>query len=432
MSINTLAAISFDRFLAISKPLQAAKNMTKKKAFMMIVVVWIWSLVWSVPPIFGWGAYIPEGFQTSCTFDYLTTTPHMRSYIFCLYICGFVAPLFIIISCYILIIRAIQKHEKEMLKMAKKMKVDDIKANQEKQKTDVKIAKIAMTIVCLYLLSWCPYATIALIGQFGPAEWVTPLVSELPVMLAKAAAMHNPIVYALSHPKFREALYVKAPWLFCCCDAPPSSRSPAVSNAGRQKKVSRTVSADSDVVGGQCSDMSSCVSHLSDSAYGASVEMRKFRHRDSSFSEKRGYHESEFGSPSAGYDNPIVRDLVQALVGVASAQNRGPSVIQPVYLPSGVPIPDQPSTQQGDRQGVYVVDNGKQIDISSYLVQLAAAGGISCATSASQKPQNKDEEEKGTEKKNNSDVPTKEANDKENKESTKDEGKAVAADDPNV
>ncbi|KAK3090771.1 hypothetical protein FSP39_014497 [Pinctada imbricata] len=97
MSINTLAAISFDRFLAISRPLQAARNMTKRKAFMMIVCVWIWSLAWAIPPIFGWGAYIPEGFQTSCTFDYLTTTPDMRSYIFCLYICGFVCPLLIIL-----------------------------------------------------------------------------------------------------------------------------------------------------------------------------------------------------------------------------------------------------------------------------------------------------------------------------------------------
>ncbi len=31
----------------------------------MIVAAWIMCLAWSVPPFFGWGAYIPEGLQVS-------------------------------------------------------------------------------------------------------------------------------------------------------------------------------------------------------------------------------------------------------------------------------------------------------------------------------------------------------------------------------
>jgi hypothetical protein len=53
------------------------------------------------------------------------------------------------------------------------MKMEDIRANQEKTKAEIKIAKIAMMIVCLFVLSWGPYATVALIGQFG-AWWLTP------------------------------------------------------------------------------------------------------------------------------------------------------------------------------------------------------------------------------------------------------------------
>ena len=33
----------------------------------------------------------------------------------------------------------------------------------------------------------------------------------------QASAMHNPIIYALSHPRFREVLNTRFPWLLCCC-----------------------------------------------------------------------------------------------------------------------------------------------------------------------------------------------------------------------
>ncbi|KAL8565508.1 hypothetical protein ACOMHN_049484 [Nucella lapillus] len=79
------------------------------------------SIARSVPPLFGWVAYTPEGFQTSCTFDYLTRNDYFRSYILCLYIFGFAVPLAIILFCYYFIFRAVARHEKDMAKMAKKL-----------------------------------------------------------------------------------------------------------------------------------------------------------------------------------------------------------------------------------------------------------------------------------------------------------------------
>ncbi|XP_035827770.1 rhodopsin-like [Aplysia californica] len=112
MSINTLAVIAFDRYSVIARPIKASRTLSYRKAFMMLVFVWCWSTTWTIPPLFGWGAYIPEGFQTSCTFDYLTKNEYFRSYILCLYICGFAFPLLIIFYCYFHIYRAVALHEK--------------------------------------------------------------------------------------------------------------------------------------------------------------------------------------------------------------------------------------------------------------------------------------------------------------------------------
>lgn len=112
----------------------------------------------------------------------------------CLYICGFAMPLGIIMFCYFFIYRAVAKHEKEMGKMAKKLNAE-IRQGAAAQGSEIKTAKIAMTIITTYLISWLPYATIALIAQFGPAEYVTPYLSELPVMFAKVRNTLNYVTH---------------------------------------------------------------------------------------------------------------------------------------------------------------------------------------------------------------------------------------------
>lgn len=59
--------------------------------------------------------------------------------------------------------------------------------------------QVAATSIGAYLLSWVPYATIAALGLMKPHSeaWVTPLMSEIPVMFAKASAAWNPLIYAL-------------------------------------------------------------------------------------------------------------------------------------------------------------------------------------------------------------------------------------------
>jgi hypothetical protein len=59
--------------------------------------------------------------------------------------------------------------------------------------------------------------------------------------------MHNPIIYALSHPRFREVLNQKFPWLLCCCNYKEKE---AESMPDTKTKMSRMDSCNSNVVGG--------------------------------------------------------------------------------------------------------------------------------------------------------------------------------------
>ena len=65
-------------------------------------------------------------------------------------------------------------------------------ANQG-ESAEVRIAKVAITNVCLWIFTWTPYATVVMIGCFGNRSLVSPLVSALPAFLAKTASCFNPI-----------------------------------------------------------------------------------------------------------------------------------------------------------------------------------------------------------------------------------------------
>ena len=47
-----------------------------------------------------------------------------------------------------------------------------------------------------------PYAMIVMVACFGNRSLVTPLASQLPSFFAKTASCLNPIVFAISHPKY--------------------------------------------------------------------------------------------------------------------------------------------------------------------------------------------------------------------------------------
>lgn len=53
-SMMTLVAISVDRYLVITKPLQSIRWTSKRRTAQIIVLVWLYSLGWSMAPLFGW------------------------------------------------------------------------------------------------------------------------------------------------------------------------------------------------------------------------------------------------------------------------------------------------------------------------------------------------------------------------------------------
>lgn len=74
-SMITLVAISIDRYIVITKPLQAIRWTSKRRTLISILLVWIYSLAWSAAPLLGWSKCW-QPFCSSClaTHSYLWVT----------------------------------------------------------------------------------------------------------------------------------------------------------------------------------------------------------------------------------------------------------------------------------------------------------------------------------------------------------------------
>lgn len=210
----TNAAIAYDRYKTISSPLDG--KLSKGQAGFFIIITWLWSLPFTILPMLKiWGRYIPEGFLTTCSFDFLTVNDDTKAFVASIFIWAYCIPMCLILLFYSRLFKHVKAHETMLKEQAKRMNVQSLAANKDQtsQSVEIRIAKAAFTIFFLFVCAWTPYAIVALIGAFGERQLLTPLVTMIPAVCAKTVSCLDPWVYAISHPRYRAILEKKVPWL---------------------------------------------------------------------------------------------------------------------------------------------------------------------------------------------------------------------------
>ncbi|CAH8664228.1 hypothetical protein MS3_00004199 [Schistosoma haematobium] len=209
VSLSTIAAVALDRYLVIATPFESVFQTTPRRTLLLMLFLWLWSLIWTIPPLFGFGRYVTEGYQTSCTMDYISTDLNNRLFNIGLFGFGFLCPLFLSLFCYARIILIVRSRGKDFIEMAASSKGTNQKekgANVSSSKSDTFVLKSSAILLGVYLLCWTPYSVVCLMALIGYADYITPLMVELPCLCAKTAAVWDPCIYAFRYPKFRVLL----------------------------------------------------------------------------------------------------------------------------------------------------------------------------------------------------------------------------------
>ncbi|CAH8664756.1 unnamed protein product [Heterobilharzia americana] len=163
VSLSTIAAVAVDRYMVIATPFESVFQTTNRRTIMLMLFLWVWSLIWTIPPLFGFGRYVLEGYQTSCTFDYISTDFSNRLFNIGLFGFGFLCPLFLSIFCYARIVLIVKRRGKDFMEMAARTstKSDNQKAKSAtvaSTKSDNFVLKSAGILLGVYSLCWTPYA----------------------------------------------------------------------------------------------------------------------------------------------------------------------------------------------------------------------------------------------------------------------------------
>ena len=111
--------------------------------------------------------FLKEGFLTTCTFDYMTEDQSTKFFVGSIFFYSYVIPLSLLIFFYSKIIQHVRDHEKALRNQAKKMNVTSLRTNRAENETsmEVRVCKVAIGLATLFLVSWTPYAFVALTGK---------------------------------------------------------------------------------------------------------------------------------------------------------------------------------------------------------------------------------------------------------------------------
>nr|BAD97422.1 P560 red-green cone opsin [Cebus capucinus] len=191
----SLAIISWERWLVVCKPFGNVR-FDAKLAIVGVAFSWIWSAVWTAPPIFGWSRYWPHGLKTSCGPDVFSGSsyPGVQSYMIVLMITCCFLPLGIIVLCYLqvwLAIRAVAKQQKE---------------SESTQKAEKEVTRMVVVMIMAYCVCWGPYTFFACFAAANPGYAFHPLMAALPAYFAKSATIYNPIIYVFMNRQFRNCI----------------------------------------------------------------------------------------------------------------------------------------------------------------------------------------------------------------------------------
>nr|WBO26012.1 short-wavelength sensitive opsin [Hemitaurichthys polylepis] len=195
VSLWSLAVIAFERWLVICKPLG---NFAFKPdhAIACCAFTWVFGLMASLPPLFGWSRYIPEGLQCSCGPDWYTTDNkyNNESYVMFLFCFCFAVPFTTIVFCYSQLLIT--------LKMAAKAQAESAST----QKAEREVTRMVVVMVLGFLVCWMPYASFALWVVNNRGQSFDLRMATIPSCLSKASTVYNPVIYILLNKQFRSCM----------------------------------------------------------------------------------------------------------------------------------------------------------------------------------------------------------------------------------
>jgi len=193
-SINILSCMSLYRWIVLHADEFYMFNDKRRVTILMRLFSLTISLVLALPPLFGWGHFMPEENGMSCAPSW--KSPEDSGYNIFLFTIGFFAPVFLILFTSVSILTTIHK-AKSLTQM------DEIQ--RKIMKKQAKVFYLVGLLILSFIFCWAPYAILSILGILGLSQSVPLYVTVLPLQFAKSAILWNPILLIFKNKTFYAA-----------------------------------------------------------------------------------------------------------------------------------------------------------------------------------------------------------------------------------
>uniref|UniRef100_A0A3B3QJ03 Chemerin chemokine-like receptor 1 n=1 Tax=Paramormyrops kingsleyae TaxID=1676925 RepID=A0A3B3QJ03_9TELE len=181
-SISLLVIISIDRCVSVVFPVWAQNKRTVKKASLVIILVWIISIALSSPSAI-FRKTIQYGESIKCYNNYELHSNHL-AVVLSRFVCGFLLPFLIIISCYSVII---------------------CKLRSSRMTKSSKPFKVMSALIGAFFICWLPYHIVLLMetNEDNQQSEIFQICTKVFPVLANANSVLNPLLYAFMGRDFK-------------------------------------------------------------------------------------------------------------------------------------------------------------------------------------------------------------------------------------
>ena len=199
-SILTLLAVSVDRYKSLSDPLNRFRRhrfMTRKRALIISILIWLYSFLFALLPIMGWRLYDEFVYEGVCYFPFTKVYTTLSSVV------NFILPLLITCGIYIKIYLIARAQQGSFVgETSRKLRSNDEKKVYTR---NIQAAKTISIFVAAFFFCWIPFSSISI-----TASMCEPCVEKIPheanvifLMFGYLNSALNPFLFAFRNSRFQ-------------------------------------------------------------------------------------------------------------------------------------------------------------------------------------------------------------------------------------
>ncbi|XP_013924479.1 PREDICTED: cannabinoid receptor 2 [Thamnophis sirtalis] len=193
-SLGSLFLMAFDRYICILRPSHYKRLVTRRRAVVALLVLWVAALFLSSLPLLGWNCCT---LQSTCSqlFPFVTNS-YLSSWIILVMVL-----LASIIYAYMHVLWKAHQHTENM----KKHHLEELQQNP-KRRLDIKLAKTLSIVLMVLAICWLPGLLLMAYSLFSVMDKFTRVAFAFCITLCLVNSMVNPAIYALRSKELSSSL----------------------------------------------------------------------------------------------------------------------------------------------------------------------------------------------------------------------------------